>query len=228
MGDELYDDVIVNKPWGHEYLMFRNQKTALWCLLLKRGESTSLHCHPRKKTGLVVLSGSATLRFLNNSSKLVSPANVMIRAGLFHQTAADLGTDVVLIEVESPVDKMNLVRLDDAYGRVKTAYETVTATRALDSACLRLPHPIEGTAPSWEFHGRRLRLYCNLAARALTAALEPRDIVIVLEGGLVTDDGEPILTAGDSVSASTVARLSRSFGSPRGISALLVTSPGMV
>lgn len=227
MKNDAYDHVIVTKPWGHEYLMFRNEYAALWCLFLKRGERTSLHCHPRKKTGLVVLSGAATVRFLNNSSRLVSPANIMIRAGLFHQSAADLGTDVVLIEIENPVDKLNLVRLDDEYGRAQTAYEGIAATRPLDATCLRLPPPIDGETARWEFHGSRLCLHREADAAPFAAALDPPDIVIVLDGGLFTGDDEPILTAGDTVSASTLARLSRSFGSPRGITALVVASPGV-
>lgn len=224
VNDAVYDDVIVNKPWGHEYLMYRNQDVALWCLSIRKGECTSLHCHPRKKTGLIVLSGSATLRFLNNASALASPANVIIRPGLFHQTVADLGTDVVLIEVESPVDKRDLVRLDDAYGRAKTAYESVSATRPLDSTCLRLPEPHADTIPEWEFHGRMLRMYRRSDAFALTTELGASDIIVVLGGGLFTEKDDQILTAGDAVSSSTLRRLSRCFGSPRGIAALVVTT----
>lgn len=222
MAEHEYDGVIIDKPWGYEYLMFQNQDAALWCLFLRRGECTSLHCHPRKKTGLILLAGSATLRFLNNSTTLVSPANVMIRAGLFHQSAADLGTDVVLIEIESPVDKANLVRLKDEYGREKAAYEDVSAARPVDETVLRLPEPVEGETPTWQFHGRTLRLHRVPDAAPFAASLQPGDIVIVLDGGLFTDDGEPILTAGDSVSASTLMRLSRSFGSPKGLAALVV------
>ena len=225
VSDAVYDDVIVNKPWGHEYLMYRNPDVALWCLSIRKGEQTSLHCHPRKKTGLIVLSGTATLRFLNNSNTLASPANVIIRPGLFHQTAANLGTDVVLIEVENPVDKMDLVRLDDEYGRARTEYEPISATRPLDSTCLRLPEPLADTVSEWELHRRLLRMYRRSDACALSGELEPADIVIILEGGLYTDNDDQILTAGDAVSSSTLSRLSRCFGSPRGIAALVVTDP---
>lgn len=224
MTDAIYDEVIVDKPWGHEYLMYRNRDVALWCLFLRRGERTSLHCHPRKKTGLVVLSGSLELRFLNNSTVLVPPANVMIRAGLFHQSAADLGSDVVLIEVESPVNKADLVRLDDTYGRQKTGYDSLVSTRPLDSTCLRLPEPALGPPRSWDFHGRQLGWHRHASAAPLIERLEPRDIVVLLEGGLFSDADEPILTAGDAVSANTLVRLSRAFDAPRGIVALVVAN----
>lgn len=220
----MYDDRIVNKPWGHEYLLFENGQVAMWYLFIRRGECTSMHCHPRKKTGLIVLSGSATVRFLNNSSPLRAPANMMLRAGLFHQSAADLGTDVALIEIESPVDKMNLVRLDDAYGRQNTAYEPLSATRPLDATCLRLPQPVAGATPSFSLHERQLRLHRHDDVRELMPRVVAGDIVVVLEGGLFTDDGEPILTAGDAVSAATLCRLGQAFGSPNGISAIVVSS----
>lgn len=225
VGDEIYDRVIVDKPWGHEYLMFKNDHAALWCLHIREGACTSLHCHPRKKTGLLVLAGSATVRFLNSSSQLVAPANIMLRAGLFHQTLANMGTDVVLIELESPVDKRNLVRLDDSYGRENTPYEGIAKTRPLDNTCLSLPQPVENWTPTWAFHGRVLRLHRVRAADKLAAELTPRDTVVVLDGGLFTYDGEPILTAGDAVLATTFFRLSAAFGSPRGIAALVVASP---
>ena len=45
-----YDNRIVIKPWGEEYNIFRNKKKiAITYLKLKKGFSTSLHCHPKKK-----------------------------------------------------------------------------------------------------------------------------------------------------------------------------------
>lgn len=225
VSDALYDDVIVNKPWGHEYLMYRNSEVALWCLSIRKGHGTSLHCHPRKKTGLIALAGSATLRFLNNSSVLVAPANVIIRPGLFHQTVANLGTDVVLIEVENPVDKRNLVRLDDMYGREHAQYEPVSQTRPLDATCLRLPEPIAGEVVEWDFHGRRLCIHKRPDASGLATSVGSEDIVVVLQGGLFTVSDDPILTAGDAVSSSTLRRLSRCFPSPHGIATLVISTP---
>ena len=41
-----YSKVVVRKPWGYEYLIFSNEKSAVWILFLKAGEQTSMHCHP--------------------------------------------------------------------------------------------------------------------------------------------------------------------------------------
>lgn len=218
-----YSDVVVRKPWGSEYLVFSNSHAALWHLRIKQGCQTSLHCHPRKKTGLILLSGSASIQFLNNRSLLKSPANTMIRPGLFHSTAADQGSDIDVLELESPVDKTDIVRLEDSYGRADTPYEGFEHTSPLDETCMRLASEIpEGEQPLF-LCNRKLILfrYPNIGSRW---DMQPEeDIVIVLEGGLFSKDGAPVLTAGDAVSKSTVRRLSKSFSSPFGISGISIS-----
>tara|TARA_A100001015_G_scaffold199456_1_gene222663 strand:+ start:1313 stop:1486 length:174 start_codon:yes stop_codon:yes gene_type:complete len=45
-----YDNSKVIKPWGEEYNIYRNKKKiAITYLKIKKGQSTSLHCHPKKK-----------------------------------------------------------------------------------------------------------------------------------------------------------------------------------
>jgi mannose-6-phosphate isomerase-like protein (cupin superfamily) len=79
---------IVKKPWGYEYLAYENEHVALWFLYISKDQRTSMHCHPSKTTGLVVLDGGAEISFLNNKFPM-SPINkMMIRKGLFHSTQA--------------------------------------------------------------------------------------------------------------------------------------------
>ena len=49
--------VVVNKPWGYEYLMFDSDEISIWMLYIKKGYSTSMHCHPNKKTSLMIVLG---------------------------------------------------------------------------------------------------------------------------------------------------------------------------
>ena len=45
-----YDNKIVMKPWGYEYVVFRNKNNLSVTLLnIDFNKSTSLHCHPKKK-----------------------------------------------------------------------------------------------------------------------------------------------------------------------------------
>jgi len=117
-----FKDIIVQKPWGFEYSLFHNDKVSIWHLKIKEGQETSLHAHPNKKTGLVILSGGATVSFLSDKFKLFPSEKIMIRQGVFHKTKANVG-DVHLLEIETPPNKLDLVRLEDKYGRAGQPYE---------------------------------------------------------------------------------------------------------
>ena len=43
-----YSNVIVKKPWGYEYLVFKNDWVAIWLLHIVRKRKTSMHFHPNK------------------------------------------------------------------------------------------------------------------------------------------------------------------------------------
>ena len=48
-----YDNKIVKKPWGFEYVVYRDSnKLVVTFLNIEHNKSTSLHCHPNKKVGL--------------------------------------------------------------------------------------------------------------------------------------------------------------------------------
>jgi len=111
------------KPWGKEYLLYQNDDVAIWHLFIEPGQSTSLHCHPSKKTGLVVLDGAAKVSFLGGDGEKLFPGEkVMIRQGVFHQSTSKNNSILQLLEVETPVDKADIVRLKDRYGRAGKAY----------------------------------------------------------------------------------------------------------
>lgn len=116
-------NVIVTKPWGYEYLMFSNSETEVWNLSLKYQRSTSMHCHPNKKTALIVLSGRALFSTLNESWELLPHDAIVIDSGTFHSTQSLSKEGLVLLEFETPPMKHDLLRLEDKYGRAKKGYE---------------------------------------------------------------------------------------------------------
>lgn len=113
--------VAKRKPWGYEFLAYQNEHVAIWHLVISPWAETSLHCHPNKKTGLIVLQGAAKVSFLSGGEKLFAGEKIMIREGVFHRTKNMTGHRLELLEIESPVDKADLVRIDDKYNR-GTAY----------------------------------------------------------------------------------------------------------
>lgn len=116
------DQRLIHKPWGCEYCVFDNVKAAAWILHISRGHMTSLHCHPKKKTVLVCLQGSVSVA-VNGHKETYGPLKpIEIPAGAWHQTIAHL--DSIVMELEEPSDKSDIIRKEDAYGRVGLPIET--------------------------------------------------------------------------------------------------------
>src|SRR5262245_49400795 len=114
---------VVQKPWGHEFLVFDTPGVAVWRLRINADHSTSMHCHPQKRTSLLVLAGHAMCHTFQGRHRLGPHEAIMLEASVFHATKADGPEGLDLIEVETPRCKTDLVRLDDLYGREGSGYE---------------------------------------------------------------------------------------------------------
>lgn len=120
---DLYLDAVIDKPWGHEYRIYADMLIDVWKLMLAPGQSTSMHCHPRKETVLMCLGGRLQINFLTRAIQVEAGQFARIPKGVFHSTD-NLGiTDAHLIEVETPRNKFDLVRKNDRYGRQGQQYE---------------------------------------------------------------------------------------------------------
>ena len=121
---DLYLDEVSPKPWGLEFRVYCDTFFDVWKLTLLPGKSTSTHCHPRKETALLCLGGTGRISFLNQASYPVSAGDVVfIPKGVFHSTENIGDSTLDLVEVETPRNKFDLVRLSDRYGRSGTGYE---------------------------------------------------------------------------------------------------------
>jgi mannose-6-phosphate isomerase-like protein (cupin superfamily) len=116
------NSAIVQKPWGLEFELFANESVAIWCLHINSAKATSLHCHPKKRTGYIVAKGEVEIEFLSSVRILKEGDRINFRPGVFHKTKA-LTTDTVVLELESPVIKQDLLRLEDESGRQTSQYE---------------------------------------------------------------------------------------------------------
>ena len=216
-----FENVEVKKPWGFEYLMYGNDEAALWYLHLDAGAATSLHCHPRKKTGLVLLCGKAEVSFLNETVELNAPSRMMIRPGLFHSTKAVSDEGIVLLEIETPRLKGDLVRLEDTYGRKAQPYESGPSISPLRNDRLVFEQPESDHPIDYQLHGCVLRLQ-HAANEKTLVPQQPDDIMMILQGGLFSRDHDPILTSGDVVLPDTWNRLVDNFEAPEGITILTI------
>ena len=56
-----FKDYLVAKPWGCEHIAYQNKVCCVGLLKINYNEETSLHCHPNKKTGLIVVKGKVKI-----------------------------------------------------------------------------------------------------------------------------------------------------------------------
>jgi mannose-6-phosphate isomerase-like protein (cupin superfamily) len=207
MGKDI-KDCVVPKPWGYEYLFFENQKLGIWFLNINGKQKTSLHCHPNKKTGLIVLNGKANLSFLTGHRLLSSLNKTMIFKGVFHSTKALSKNGVQLLEVECPKNKKDLIRIDDSYGRQDKGYEHPDQWVKRDNSHFWFPNKVNNEL---KFNG--FRFYTTtLTHELLKHSLRKDDIVISLRKNVViTEYNNPVCRVGDVLMVSILRKLVRQF-----------------
>ena len=201
-----YENIVVKKPWGYEYLVYQNDKVALWFLYIGYKHRTSMHCHPNKTTGLILLDGEAELSFLTNTVNVKPVTKVMIRKGLFHSTKAISENGACVFEIETPVNKHDLVRLDDKYGREGTPYEDSTFETPKKEDCLW----ITDINSHYNFSGCDINVEIVEDVNKFYEKHDDKNIVF-LNGGIKTNDGNFVAQAGDVVSSVIVKRLIKLF-----------------
>lgn len=214
-----FENVVVNKPWGYEYLIYQNEQVAVWYLHLKEGAATSLHCHPKKKTGIIVLKGETVVSFLQDSHSMKPLSKLVIRPGLFHSTRAVSAGGADLLEFETPVDKGDLVRFKDLYGREGKSYEGAEKMVPLPTDYTRFSIPDAGKINEYAIHDLNLRIEKIKEVASLNNR-PPEDVIAVLEGALKSPGGEVIVGPGDVGSLASLLRVAVAFSAPTGLTLL--------
>jgi len=118
-----FSAVVVKKPWGYEYLWFQNASVAIWVLHLLPGQATSLHCHIRKRTSLIVADGQVVCSTIGSRYRLGVADAVVLEPCVFHTTQAISDEGACVMEIETPPMKGDLVRMKDSFGRAGQGYE---------------------------------------------------------------------------------------------------------
>ncbi len=205
-----YSKVVVTKPWGYEYLLFQNHYCAVWVLYLRPKALTSMHSHPVKTTSLIVVDGEAECSGLNSTLKLRSGEAVYIDKGVFHQTQATSSEGAYVIEIETPVNKRDLVRLKDAYGRTGQGYEDYHYhSKDLNNYnYINLDRSLEG------LYNTRKRLgHCTLTFHRLQpgecedlwSTFKPDDLIVVLSGAFQDQQNQNLYKTGEIFSVDALS-----------------------
>lgn len=198
-----YSKVVVKKPWGYEYLIFENESVAVWILYLKNGALTSMHCHPGKKTSLVVLQGKVVCSSLTNQFERVVGDGLLIDKGAFHQTRSVSEFGAFVMEIETPVNKRDLVRLKDTYGREGKGYEKSDK----HSVNLQNYNYLSLHTPEIPYNLKKQFGQCSLTFKKISLSqgidelftLNKEDVISVLRGQILDHNGETIVEVGDTV-----------------------------
>lgn len=110
-----YTGIVIDKPWGFEMQVRGTKELAVTHLAMMAGCETSLHCHPNKTVMLTVQEGRVQLRHLRGLHDLKPGDCAIVEKGAFHRLCAQ--SNAVVLEIEFPPNKRDLVRLEDRYGR---------------------------------------------------------------------------------------------------------------
>ena len=197
-----YKGIVVNKPWGYEYLIFENAYVAIWVLFLKYNHGTSMHCHPTKKTSLLVLSGKVNCSTLDGWIERKEGEGLLIDEAVFHSSKAISKSGALIMEVESPPNKKDLVRLKDGYGREKQGYEGMD----------KMSQEFE-KYDYFDFHNEDFKKRCTKELKKFSISIfshmNPEDInkllaeekghiICILQGKLHDANGNVLLSTGES------------------------------
>ena len=219
-----YRNTKVKKPWGSEYLIYQNNTVAIWLLKIFKGENTSLHCHPNKKTGLILLTGEGSVDLgFYETKKLKTPDKVMIRPGLFHSTKALSKDGITVIELEAPVDKEDLVRYRDEYGREEKPYEGRESMVELNNDDIIFGEPEDGKPLLYNFNSTKVTIEKHSTTESIINRSKDT-IIAIIDGSMISKNGSNVLSPGDIVSPETIDRLSDVFSIKTHLSILTVTS----
>lgn len=110
---------IVEKPWGAEYILERNDRLVVKKLFIRKGHRVSLQYHQQKYEFFYVLSGLGKFTVGENQDNLEEK---IVSAGFYaslipytiHRMQAI--EDLTYLEATTPEDE--IVRLDDDYKRI--------------------------------------------------------------------------------------------------------------
>lgn len=202
---------LVIKPWGSEYTFYSNKLLSSWLLEMNYLAKTSLHCHPKKKTGLILVDGKVQVNIgFYEKITLNAPAKIMIRPGLFHATQCLSKKGCKIIELETPIDKNDLVRFKDNYGRSQKPYEGKKYMFPLPSS-KKVFKKIKFDQVEKINFGKSLVTLLRVKSEKRLRGFQNKDIIGILEGGLVDKKNRYVLAPGDLVRFDTIKKLRKVF-----------------
>ena len=210
----FYDDKVVYKPWGYEHVIYRNLKhLSVTLLRINYNKNTSLHCHPKKKTGFIVVSGKALIQlglWKDTAKYYTAPSKLMIRTGLFHSIKAVSKKGLYALEFETPFNKSDLIRFKDNYGRQLKPYEGKKFTKNIDSNFIKFKKPKIERNQLFKINKVNISLEIHKNFKNLINK-KNSTIFAIIDGKVIDKYKGSVLSYGDIIRTGTLKKLSEVF-----------------
>ena len=161
-------------------------------------------------SGLIILDGKAQIDFFNDQIIADRLEKITIRKGFFHSTKSTSQNGTFLFEIETPNDKLDLVRLEDSYGREGLPYEDSSYEDPKQDDCLWLENLISNENQSIIFSNCKLTIL-NVKKISDLTILESQKNVMFLTGGILTDYEVLIVCPGDIVNIKVLKKIETVF-----------------
>ena len=212
--NNFYCNKVVYKPWGYEYVVYSDSnRLAITFVKINYGHKTSLHCHPQKKTGFIILDGKALVQigiYKENSKCFRALSRLVFRPGLFHSIKAISKQGICALEFETPFKKNDLVRFTDDYGRQSKHYEGKKFTKNIGSNFIKFKKPKLGTKQNYKINKVKISLEVHKNFKKLIRN-KMNTIFGILDGAIVDRHGRHVLSYGDIIRTNDLKTLSEVF-----------------
>ena len=212
--NNFYCNKVVYKPWGYEYVVYSDSnRLAITFVKINYGHKTSLHCHPQKKTGFIILDGKALVQigiYKENSKCFRTLSRLVFRPGLFHSIKAISKQGICALEFETPFKKNDLVRFMDDYGRQSKHYEGKKFTKNIGSNFIKFKKPKLGKKRKYNFKNLEILLEVRKNLKNLVKK-DDKTTSAILDGNIVDNNGQNVISYGEIVKTSTLRILSDVF-----------------
>ena len=212
--NDVYNKYLVKKPWGEEYTIFKiKSKIAISLVKINNSKETSLHSHPNKKTGFIILKGKPKIQIGvhdNNFWKAKPLSILVIRPGLFHsiKNPNKSSGPVYALEFETPYKKNDLIRLKDNYGRKSKDYENKKFLKKLTKKNIILKNLQK--INNFELFGKKISLQ-NIAGFKDISKLNDNSVCAIINGSIIDKKKQIVLNFGEIIKTKTLKILSKEY-----------------
>ena len=134
----------------------------------------------------------------------------MIARGLFHSIKSLSKNGLLALEFETPVNKNDLVRFKDDYGRQQKSYEGKKFTKNIGSKFIKFKKPKLGTKQNYKINKVKISLEVHKNFKKLIRN-KMSTIFGILDGAIVDKHGRKVLSYGDIIRTNDLKTLSEVF-----------------